>query len=389
MMFDPEYAISLYFNGDEALTQADIDQLSDWIEQSPENSAKFVRASFIHRTIHDLLAGEDMKKNILLDLQETAVSGGDTSDDSSYMQALEELAEAEKSAVGVVVEKAPDEPDEKEAFLRSCHRKSQTGHWRRFFLKAACIFLVCMSILLLDNLAMFLQTRFTPKPPPVVAQLIDKIDAEWDYERQIPFDDGQMLQDTYRLTKGLVSIRFDGGAKITVEAPAEWSLQSGGNMELFEGRIYAVVGQEARGFTITAGNTKIVDRGTEFGVEVNKNNAIQLHIIKGKTLPFYGLKKRRKREIEVNQGTEFGVEVNKNNAIRLHVIKGKTLLFYGLKKRRKCEIEVNQGQARQVDSKGEIRWPMLLATVTGSGQENYIPGLTFKRGDSLILPIKM
>jgi hypothetical protein len=314
MMFDPEYAISLYFNGDEALTQSDIDQLSDWIDQSHENAAKFVQASFMHRAIHDLLAGGDMKKNILLDLQETAVSGGDTSDDSSYMQALEELAEAEKTAVGIVPEESQEERDEREAFLRDHYRKSRTGHWRRFFLKAACISLVSMSILLLDNFAMFLQTRFTPTPPPVVAQLIERIDAEWDLAMQIPYDDGQMLQDTYRLTKGFVNIRFDGGAKITVEAPAEWSLQSGGNMELFEGRIYVVVSEEARGFTVTAGNTKIVDRGTEFGVELDKDSNT-----------------------------------------RLHVIKGKTLLFYGSKKGSKFEKEVNQGQARQVDSTGRIR----------------------------------
>jgi hypothetical protein len=159
-----------------------------------------------------------------------------------------------------------------------------------------------MSILLLDNLAMFLQTRFTPKPPPVVAQLIDQIDAEWDLAMQYPYDDGQMLQDTYRLTEGFVSIRFNTGAKITVEAPAEWSLQSGGNMELFQGRIYATVSEEARGFSVTAGNTKIVDRGTEFGVEVDKNENTQLHVIKGKTILFYGSKKGRKFEKYVNEG---------------------------------------------------------------------------------------
>jgi len=136
-----------------------------------------------------------------------------------------------------------------------------------------------------------------------VAQLIDQIDAEWDEEMQLPDDYVKMRQSTYRLNKGYVSILFDSGAKITVEAPAEWSLLGGGNMELFCGRIYAVVPEEAHGFTVMTGSSKIVDLGTEFGVEVDDNNNTQLHVTKGKTLLFSGFKTGKKSSIQVNEGS--------------------------------------------------------------------------------------
>ena len=47
MMFDPEYMISMYFNTDGVLEQADVDQLSDWINQSPENVELFMKSPWV------------------------------------------------------------------------------------------------------------------------------------------------------------------------------------------------------------------------------------------------------------------------------------------------------------------------------------------------------
>jgi|GEM_PF-4087701 len=137
----------------------------------------------------------------------------------------------------------------------------------------------------------------------IVAQLTDELGAIWDRTKQIPDEDGQMRQSTYRLNAGYVSILFHGGVKITVEAPAELSLFGGGNMELFRGRIYAVVPEEAHGFTVMAGNSKVVDLGTEFGVEVDEKNNTQLHVIKGRTMLFTGLLTGKKSQVNVDEGT--------------------------------------------------------------------------------------
>jgi hypothetical protein len=119
-----------------------------------------------------------------------------------------------------------------------------------------------------------------------------------------------MRQSTYRLTAGFASIKFNDGANVTIEAPAKWSLQSSGNMELFSGHLYAIVPQQARGFSVTAGNTKIIDRGTEFGIEMDKHKATQLHVTRGRTLLFYGSKDGRKFEKEVDKGSARHVNSN-------------------------------------------------------------------------------
>jgi hypothetical protein len=321
-MFDPEYTISLHFNGDATLTQADVDQLSDWIVQSPENAAKFIQASFMHRAVHDSLNGIDMTKNVLLDLNEATNSGYDVvmdssislkgvdidrvlaedkepavSLDSNIMQALQELAECERTAPTVIVEK-PVVERELIRNIDNSNFKIFAGSVNKLSLCAAVFFAAC-----LIGLLGFAYFTPTPVDPPVVAQLIDQIDAVWDEEMQLPDYDDCMRQSTYRLTAGFASIKFNDGANVTIEAPAEWSLQSSGNMELFSGQIYAVVPEQARGFSITAGNTKIIDRGTEFGIKVDKHKTTQLHVTRGRTLLFYGSKDGKKFEKEVDHGS--------------------------------------------------------------------------------------
>lgn len=146
---------------------------------------------------------------------------------------------------------------------------------------------------------------FVPAPVdrPVVANLADSIDAVWDDDLQVPDDfDNSMVQSRYRLKKGYASILFNSGAKVTVEAPCELSLNSVGDMKLYSGKIYAIVCERAQGFTVMAGDNKIVDLGTEFGVEVDTSNNTQLHVTKGRTLLYSGPKDSAKKKKAVDAG---------------------------------------------------------------------------------------
>ena len=146
---------------------------------------------------------------------------------------------------------------------------------------------------------------FAPKQVdrPVVAYLDDSINAVWDDDLQMPDQDGEMVQSRYRLKEGFASILFDSGAKVTVEAPAELSLFSAGEMELFSGKIYAVVPKRAHGFSVMTAGNKIVDLGTEFGVELDDLGNTQLHVTKGETLLYSGPKgsAKTKRNVDVGQ----------------------------------------------------------------------------------------
>ena len=322
-MFDPEYTISLYFNGSEALTQGDIDQLSDWISESEENAAKFVQASFMHRGIYDSLTGEVTQKNALFDLMETVKSdskvlvdsntsprGVDVeefmasddqadADDSEEALDLLEILELVRTSPAVEIEKPkpvkvkPELIQKVESDFKWFPGRPSRRMTRTFLAIAACI------MVFIGYLHFFVPDYVDR---PYVATLADSINAVWDDDFQMPDEYGEMVQSRYRLKEGYASILFTGGAKVTVESPAELSLNSAGDMELFGGKIYAVVPDRANGFTVTAGDNKIVDLGTEFGVEVNTSNNTELHVTKGETLLYAGSKNNNKPPYNVDAG---------------------------------------------------------------------------------------
>ncbi len=88
--------------------------------------------------------------------------------------------------------------------------------------------------------------------------------------------------ETIRLVEGLISVKLDSGARVVVESPAEFSLNSSNGMCLYSGSIYAVVdSQQAQGFTVKTPGCDIVDLGTEFGVRVIGGSS-EIHMTRGR-----------------------------------------------------------------------------------------------------------
>ncbi|HML74130.1 MAG TPA: FecR family protein [Anaerohalosphaeraceae bacterium] len=90
-------------------------------------------------------------------------------------------------------------------------------------------------------------------------------------------------RDFYRLKNGIIEIEFDDGAIVTIEAPAEFRLDSRNRIFLNSGRLYAKVPIEAIGFIVGTPNSKVVDLGTQFGVNVDDNGTSDVHVFEGKT----------------------------------------------------------------------------------------------------------
>ncbi|MCP4342299.1 MAG: hypothetical protein GY799_26350, partial [Desulfobulbaceae bacterium] len=227
-------------------------------------------------------------------------------------------------------------------------------------------------IIWLDSLT----KRSTPDAPPmtspIVASLSDQIDAAWDRDYKKPGIDGEMPQDTYRLNKGHVSIKFNSGAKVTIEAPAEWAMLTDNKMELFRGSLYAVVPDQAHGFTVNALGSSIVDLGTEFGVSVKDSDSCDVHVLKGKV----ELATRRKNVKRIIQK----VVVRENQAKSIDYMTGKTEDINLSKK----------GFVRHIDSETGFAWngqDIDLADIIGggngfgTGKKNY--GIDMRTGSSV------
>lgn len=145
---------------------------------------------------------------------------------------------------------------------------------------------------------------------PLVAKLTDTVDIKWDDQDHRVERGDDLRAGTMKLKKGYAEITFDCGAEVIVEGPAEIELEKVDQMRINYGRLYATVPSQALGFTISSPNTKIIDLGTEFGVEVGLWGATQLHVMRGRTILISGTNTGVKTKYEVSQGQAKKVSAN-------------------------------------------------------------------------------
>lgn len=88
---------------------------------------------------------------------------------------------------------------------------------------------------------------------------------------------GQRLE----LTAGLVEITFDDGATVVLEGPATFDVTARGQARLEQGRLAAVVPEQARGFEVATAGLNVVDLGTEFGMTAEREGTTEIHVFNG------------------------------------------------------------------------------------------------------------
>ncbi len=146
--------------------------------------------------------------------------------------------------------------------------------------------------------------RFAPpKSGFEVATLTDSLNAKWaDVDALMQKGTRLKTEDTHLLLReGLVELLFDNDTKVTLEAPAEFQILTSDQIALIYGRLYASVPQRAIGFTVNTSSARIVDLGTEFGVEADLRGGTSLHVMKGKTVLIAG-DESNKVSVEVVEG---------------------------------------------------------------------------------------
>lgn len=208
--------------------------------------------------------------------------------------ALEALAEYEKVAPVMAVptsDNSEKPPVQKIEYQKPVRRISKSSIFSITVAAAAILFVI-------------LFVHVVPVPTSVdVVTLIDSIGAKWaDSGTPVSqgarfFADGTPLI----LREGLVTLEFDTHARVVIESPAEFRILTDDQMRLRYGRLYAAVPREAIGFTVNTQTAKIIDLGTEFGVQTDINGDTYLHVIQGKTTLITG-KNSGKTIIEVDKG---------------------------------------------------------------------------------------
>ena len=87
-----------------------------------------------------------------------------------------------------------------------------------------------------------------------------------------------------KLNAGLAQIEFLQGANVVLEGPIEFELISPNGGALLLGKLRANVPQIATGFVIDTPSGKVIDLGTEFGLDVQENGVTEIYVYVGKVL---------------------------------------------------------------------------------------------------------
>lgn len=137
---------------------------------------------------------------------------------------------------------------------------------------------------------------FPPKTNSIeIATLNAAVDVRWSDSTVSPKSgDALYSSESLSLVSGLVEIQTDNGVDLIVEGPAEFEFSKEGNLSLDYGKVCASVSAQGKGFTVTTATSKVVDLGTEFGVQADKSGNTEVHVYQGKVALLAGTKAMEK-----------------------------------------------------------------------------------------------
>jgi hypothetical protein len=78
---------------------------------------------------------------------------------------------------------------------------------------------------------------------------------------------------TLDLEAGLVQVRFASGATVILEGPVSFTPRNARGGHLDHGKLTARVPESAKGFTVEGEGVRVIDLGTEFGVQLERQGA--------------------------------------------------------------------------------------------------------------------
>lgn len=121
-------------------------------------------------------------------------------------------------------------------------------------------------------------------PPGAVAKVTGTVDCYWAEGAQPvalhdPIAPGRQID----LEEGMLKITYRSGGHVILQGPVSYRVESDKSGFLSMGKLTGkVTTSDARGFTVRTVNATVVDLGTEFGVEVASDGAVETQVFTGK-----------------------------------------------------------------------------------------------------------
>jgi hypothetical protein len=96
---------------------------------------------------------------------------------------------------------------------------------------------------------------------------------------------GTLLRGEYHdIAEGTVALLTARGARLVIEAPAQFRFESAQRLHVTRGRLAADVPPAAKGFTVITPSGQAVDLGTRFGVDVPAAGSAEVHVFQGEVI---------------------------------------------------------------------------------------------------------
>ena len=118
---------------------------------------------------------------------------------------------------------------------------------------------------------------------PFVGRITGMVDCRWsDPQTEAHNGASVPLGRKYALSSGLMEITYDTGAKVILQGPMAYEVESKNGGFLPVGKLTGKVEVEgAKGFAVRTPTAIMTDLGTEFGVEVDKSGITTSHVFRG------------------------------------------------------------------------------------------------------------
>ena len=116
-----------------------------------------------------------------------------------------------------------------------------------------------------------------------VGRVTGMVDCQWvDPETEAFIGVNVPLGRKYALASGLMEITYETGAKVVLQGPLTYEVESKNGGFLSDGKLTGKVDVEtAKGFSVRTPTAVVTDLGTEFGVEVNGSTAMLIQVFRG------------------------------------------------------------------------------------------------------------
>jgi len=160
-----------------------------------------------------------------------------------------------------------------------------------------------------QNLKIQDQSVWTPDNS--VAVLTKSVGIDWSKETGFRPELGSTLEpSSLKITKGLAQVEFLRGATIILEGPVDFEILHSNGGLLNQGKLRAVVPEVARGFSVNLPKGKLIDLGTEFGLNVHDKGSVEVFVYRGEVL-YHGENDKGEEVVrELSGGEALFVESN-------------------------------------------------------------------------------